>query len=128
MSDIKSAHRQAINWEKMPRETVRPGVERAGFRGDNALLVMNWLSPGMEVRPHAHPFDQIAYVVKGRMLFTVGSEKIEVSAGEVIHIPRDVVHCGEVLGDEIVHNLDVFSPLREDYRHLTVYQEGSFDR
>ena len=28
---------------------VQSGVERAGFRGDNVLLVMNWLDPGMEV-------------------------------------------------------------------------------
>jgi hypothetical protein len=32
------------------------------------------------------------------------------------------------VGEEIVYNLDVFSPLREDYKHLTVYQDTGFDR
>ena len=27
---------------------------------------MNWLQPGMEVRPHSHPFEQVVYVVRGK--------------------------------------------------------------
>ena len=39
---------RAYNWDTLPKEVVRPGVSRSGFRGDNVLLVMNWLEPGME--------------------------------------------------------------------------------
>ena len=53
-------------WEKLPKEVVRPGVSRTAFRGDNALMVMNWLEPGMEKKPHSHPFEQLAYVVLGK--------------------------------------------------------------
>jgi quercetin dioxygenase-like cupin family protein len=101
-------------------------VSRAGFRGDNVLMVMNWLEPGMEVRPHSHPFEQVACVVKGRMRFHVGDEVIECGPGSVLRIPPDVVHCGEVVGDEVVMNLDVFSPIRDDYRHLVAHQAGEF--
>jgi len=55
-------------WQSMPREEVRPGVSRCAFRGDQVLLVMNWLEPGMEVRPHSHPFEQVVYVVEGQIL------------------------------------------------------------
>ena len=113
-------------WEDLPREVVRPGVSRAAFRGDNALMVMNWLEPGMEVRPHSHPFDQCAFVLKGRMRFTVEDEVVEVGEGEMLRIPADAVHCGEPIGEETVLNLDVFSPVREDYRHLVAYQDGDF--
>ena len=42
-------------------------------------------------------------------------------------IPPDVEHCGEPLGVEPVMNLDVFSPIREDYLHLVEYQQAEFE-
>ena len=113
-------------WSELPREAVRPGVSRSAFRGDNALMVMNWLEPGMEVRPHSHPFEQLAYILAGRVRFTIGDDVVEVGAGEVVRIPPDVVHCGEPIGEETAVNLDVFAPVRDDYRHLTAYQEADF--
>lgn len=118
---------QAFRWEDLPREHVRPGVSRAGFRGNDAMMVMNWLEPGMEVRPHSHPEEQLVMVVKGRMRFYIGDETVDVEEGGIVRIPPNVVHCGEVLGDEIVWNLDVFSPLRQDYLHLVTYQKDAFE-
>ena len=113
-------------WDKLPKEVVRAGVERAGFRGDDVLMVMNWLTPGMETNPHSHPFEQLAYIVSGRMKFVIGDETFEAGPGSVIRIPPDVEHYGEPIGDEPVLNLDVFSPIREDYRHLVDYQLPDF--
>jgi quercetin dioxygenase-like cupin family protein len=115
------------NWNDLPREVVRKGVERAGLRGDNALLVMNWLEPGMDVNPHSHPFEQIVFIVSGRVIFHIGDEDMEAGPGSVIRIPPDVVHYAEPIGDEPALNLDVFAPIREDYRHLVSYQEPDFD-
>jgi len=114
-------------WTELPREEVRKGVSRTAFRGDNALMVMNWLEPGMEVKPHSHPFEQLAYILAGRVRFTIGDDVVEVGPGQVVRIPPDVVHCGEPVGEEVAVNLDVFAPVRDDYRHLTAYQEGDFD-
>lgn len=121
-----SGRTNVYTWEKLPRETVRDGVTRSAFRGDNALMVMNWLEPGMEVRPHSHPFEQLAYILAGRVKFTIGDDVVEVGPGQVVRIPPDVVHCGEPIGDEVAVNLDVFAPVRDDYRHLTAYQEADF--
>ena len=57
-------------WDELPKETVRAGVKRAGFRGDNALLVMNWLEPGMETNPHSHPFEQTSTSCRAGCGFT----------------------------------------------------------
>ncbi|MBZ8132427.1 cupin domain-containing protein [Afifella sp. IM 167] len=113
-------------WSELPREEVRKGVSRTAFRGDNALMVMNWLEPGMEVKPHSHPFEQLAYILAGRVRFTIGDDVVEVGPGQVVRIPPDIVHCGEPVGEEVAVNLDVFAPVRDDYRHLTAYQEGDF--
>jgi len=114
-------------WDQLPKEVVRAGVERCGFRGDDVLLVMNWLTPGMDVKPHSHPFEQIAYIVQGRMKFVVGDDVFDAGPGSVIRIPANVTHCGEPIGDETVLNLDVFNPIREDYRHLVEYQQADFE-
>ena len=115
------------NWNELAREAVRPGVSRAAFRDEDVLMVMNWLEPGMDVRPHSHPFEQLAYVIKGRMRFVIGGEECVVEEGGLVRIPPDVEHCGEPLGNETVMNLDVFSPIREDYLHLVDYQQAEFE-
>ena len=115
------------NWDSLDREIVRKGVERAGFRGDDVLMVMNWLEPGMDLNPHSHPFEQVVYIVQGRVIFYVGDESIEAGPGSLIRIPPDVVHYGEPVGDEPAMNLDIFAPIREDYRHLVDYQQSDFD-
>ncbi|UYV39357.1 cupin domain-containing protein [Rhodobacteraceae bacterium D3-12] len=114
-------------WTELPKEQVREGVSRTAFRGDGAIMVMNWLEPGMEKKPHSHPFEQLAYILEGRVRFEIGDEIVEVGAGEVVRIPPDVVHCGEALGGEVAVNLDIFAPARADYLHLTEYQDGDFD-
>lgn len=118
---------QTVNWDELEREHVRPGVSRAGFRGEDVLMVMNWLEPGMEVNPHSHACEQVVYVVKGRMRFVVDDEEIELGPGGLIRIPPNAKHYGEPIGDETVLNLDVFAPIRDDYRHLVDYQQAAFE-
>lgn len=114
---------KSYNWNELPRESPRHGIERVGFRGDNAMVVMNWLSPGMTPRPHSHPFEQIVLIVQGRVRFHVGDDVVECGPGTMMRLPPGVVHWAEPVGDEVCLNLDVFSPVRDDYRHLVVYQE-----
>ncbi len=43
-----------------------------------------------------------------------------------MRIPPDVMRYAEPIGDEVALNLDVFSPIRPDYRHLVTYQDAEF--
>lgn len=114
------------NWDSLPKEVVRKGVERSGFRGDDVLLVMNRLEPGMDTNPHSHPFEQVVYIVDGEVRFHIGDETFDAGPGSLIRIPPDVEHYAEPLGDKPALNLDVFAPIREDYRHLVEYQAADF--
>ncbi len=116
------------NWNALDRETVRTGVERVGFRGEDVICVLNWLHPGMEVRPHDHPFEQLIMILQGKVRFHVGDEVIEAGPGSMMRIPPNVCHYAEPVGDEVALNLDIFAPIRDDYRHLIEYQRGEFDR
>ncbi|MDF3883018.1 cupin domain-containing protein [Cupriavidus basilensis] len=123
---IEPAKTAMYNWNTLPRETVRKGVERVGFRGENVIMVMNWAEPGMEVRPHSHPFEQVAICVQGRMHYHVGDDVFEMTPGSMLRVPPHTLHYAEPLGDEVVLNLDVFSPIRDDYAHLVEYQAAEF--
>ncbi|MDT2079140.1 MAG: AraC family ligand binding domain-containing protein, partial [Planktomarina sp.] len=67
------------------------------------------------------------YIVQGTMRFYIGDDVVEGGPGSLIRIPPYVVHYGEPFGDEQVLNLDVFNPIRDDYRHLVDYQQAEFD-
>ena len=120
------AFRMPIKWDDLPNFPVREGISRAGFRGENVLLVMNWLQKPMEMKIHHHPFEQIAYIITGRMLWQVGEEQFEVGAGEILRVPPDVPHGGKPISDETVMNLDIFCPIREDYLEIVEHQKADF--
>ncbi|MEO8291299.1 MAG: cupin domain-containing protein [Gaiellaceae bacterium] len=109
---------KAVRWEEIPDEPVRPGIRRRGFGTKDVLLVLNHCEPGMDLRPHSHEFDQIAMITKGRAIYHIGEEANEVGPGSLLLIPAGVEHYIEPLGDEVVENIDVFAPAREDYMHL----------
>jgi quercetin dioxygenase-like cupin family protein len=108
----------AVRWEDIPDEEVRAGVRRRGFGTKDCLLVMNECAPGMDLRPHVHTFDQIAMVVSGRANYYVGDERSEMGPGSVLLIPAGREHYIEPVGEEVVRNIDVFAPCRDDLRHL----------
>lgn len=114
------------NWDSIPSEVVRKGVSRKGFQGENMLLVMNRLEPGFEPRPHSHPFEQVIYIVSGKMRLHVGDEVMECGPGSLVRIPPKIEHYGEAIGTEPCMNLDVFAPVRKDYEHLVEYQKPDF--
>lgn len=109
---------RAYTWNEIPDEAVRPGVRRRAFGTREVMLVLNHCEPGMDVRPHSHDFDQVALITKGRAIYHIGSEPNEVGPGSIMLIPAGVEHYIEPVGDEVVENLDVFAPARDDYMHL----------
>jgi len=119
MSGVK-----AYNWNELPRESPRRGIERVGFRGDNAMAVLNWIKPDLEPGPHSHPFEQLVFILQGRTRLHVGDQVFECGPGSMVHVPPNVVHWAEPVGDEVCLNLDVFAPVRQDYLHLVEYQRN----
>ena len=120
------AQGEALQLERPAARGRAQGVERCGFRGEDVLMVMNWLAPGWTSTPHSHPFEQLVCIVQGRARFHVGEETFEAGPGSLLRIPPGVEHWAEPLGDEPALNLDIFAPIREDYRHLVAYQEPDF--
>ena len=116
---------KAVSWDDIPPEPVRPGVRRRGFGTRDVLLVLNECEPGMDLRPHSHDFDQVALITKGRAVYHIGGEPNEVGPGSVMLIPAGVEHYIEPVGEEVVENIDVFAPARDDYLHLIEWMASS---
>jgi quercetin dioxygenase-like cupin family protein len=111
----------SVNWADIPDEAVRPGVRRRGFGTQDCLLVMNECTPGMDLRPHVHDFDQIAMILAGRANYYVDGEPSAMGPGSVLLIPAGKEHYIEPLGEQVVQNIDVFTPCRDDLRHLLTW-------
>ena len=59
---------------------------------------------------HSHHYEQTSVIIQGRMRLTVGDEVREVGPGDMWFVSSDVPHGGEILGDESVIFIDVYSP------------------
>ncbi|HEX4009152.1 MAG TPA: cupin domain-containing protein [Solirubrobacteraceae bacterium] len=100
---------------QLPVRQVRDGVSRQVFTGDGATLAWTTLEPGHAPRPHAHEYEQIVYIVSGRVRFTVGGDVAEMGPGDVLLVPPNVEHFAETIGDEPAVDLSVFTPRRDEY-------------
>ena len=103
-------------WSDVPLETVTPMLDRKLITGDRMMLAHVYLDPGCVVPKHSHENEQLTYILQGTLRFWLGddeSEQVDVSAGEVLHIPSWVPHKAEAL-DEVL-DVDIFCPPRADW-------------
>ncbi len=104
-----------VNWDGIEWTPVRGGLERKTFTGGGATLALHRIQPGHELLPHAHHYEQIVYMLKGTAIFHVAEEAARLGPGNLIVIPPNVVHYIEVVGEEEVLELGVFTPQRPEY-------------
>lgn len=58
-------------------------------------------------RLHVHPYDEIFIVRKGNALFTIGEEKIEAIAGDILLGPAKIPHKYHNIGPGILETTDI---------------------
>lgn len=56
---------------------------------------------------HVHPYDEIFIMRQGRALFTIGDEKIEAEAGDVLFGPANIPHKYTNLGPGPLESTDI---------------------
>ncbi len=61
---------------------------------------------------HKHESEQLSYILKGALRFTLKDREVLVNAGEVLVIPSNVEHAAEALEDTV--SIDVLSPILRD--------------
>ena len=101
--------------DECSRHTIFPGVNIRTASGEKMMLSVVDLAAHSVVEEHSHPHEQVGILLSGRVTFFIGDEQKALTAGDVWVIPGGVKHK-VVVGDEPAKALDVFMPIREDYR------------
>lgn len=103
------------NQSTLDIESFGDKVQRQYIAGKNEMLAFWTFQAGAVIPWHHHESEQITHVLKGELDFTVGiDEKIyHLKAGDVLIIPSNVPHTAKALTD--VYELDIFSPIRQDW-------------
>ena len=98
----------------MDEKEVVPGFHGKFVHGDNVTTAFWRVEAGAVLPEHAHPHEQVSAVTSGVLEMTMDGETRQLEAGTVAMIPANVKHSGKALTDCTI--LDVFYPVREDYR------------
>lgn len=85
------------------------------YAGEQLQLSLVDIPPGAVIERHAHANEQMGMVVEGRAVFCIGEEQRTLGPGDFYCIPSGVPHHVTAL-DEPVRALDVFYPIRDEYR------------
>ncbi len=78
------------------------------------MLNLLELAPGAHVPVHDHPHEQLGYVIEGVLLLEIDGVDHELHPGDAFRIDGGTPHSARSVGGCTV--LDVFQPVREDYR------------
>jgi quercetin dioxygenase-like cupin family protein len=94
---------------------LAPGAIARALFGERGMINLVELIPGAEVAPHSHPHEQLGLILRGSMTMVVGDESQECGPMDAFVMPGGVEHGGTA-GPEGATAIDVFMPVREDYR------------
>ncbi len=111
-------HATLYRWTEIPPEQLSPTLTRQFLSGEQCMMARIVLQRGCVVPRHAHPNEQIAFILSGSLRFTLGADEHSatvhiVNAGEVLVIPANLPHAAEALEDTV--DFDLFAPPREDW-------------
>ena len=77
--------------------------------------------PGVKVPRHYHTADTGAYLVSGRAAFDIEGERVEMSAGDYLYVPKNIVHAEETVGEETAFGIYA----RDEAGGETIYLDQS---
>ncbi len=94
-----------------------PGMKRQVLaHTDQLMLVRHYFEKDWVGARHSHPHHQLVYVVSGSIRVDIDGKSFDVHAGDSFVVDGNVEHQASALEPSEV--LDVFTPVREDYRDL----------
>ncbi|MEY2596628.1 MAG: hypothetical protein RI965_1900 [Bacteroidota bacterium] len=96
------------------KKELSPGIKGQYVHGENLTTGWVTIEKGSILGLHQHPHEQITIMLKGKMEMKIGHETVLLQEGMIQVIPSNVPHSA--LAHEDCTLIDVFNPVREDYR------------
>ena len=100
--------------QDIPVFEISKGFHARMFHTESMTLAYVSVDDGAMLPEHAHVHEQVLNLLEGRFELTVNGERHLLEAGDVFAIPSNAPHSGRAL--TACRILDVFQPVREDFR------------
>jgi len=94
---------------------LAPGVTGQPLFGEGAMVNLIEFEPGATVPLHSHPHEQLGLCLRGSQVLVIDGVEHPCGPMEGYVIPGGVEHSAHC-GPDGATVIDVFQPVREDYR------------
>ena len=103
-----------IDRDKFERRDLFPGFHGHFIHTEKMTLIHWKIDRGSLLPEHSHPHEQVVNMLSGRFELTIDGATRVLHEKMVAVIPSHAVHSGRAITDCRI--IDVFYPIREDYR------------
>jgi len=98
----------------IPVKELVPGIDGHYAHGSSMTFGYVEIKVGSDMPMHKHVHEQITYLIEGRMDMIMDGKTYPLTPGMYLVIPSDTLHAAIAHTDCKV--IDVFSPVREEYK------------
>jgi len=103
-----------VNLDAIAVREIFPGLRARIVHTERTSQSWVEIDAGATFPVHQHPHEQVVNLIAGTLELTVAGETHMLTPGSVFVIPPHVPHSGRAV--DACRVLDVFAPVREDYR------------
>lgn len=100
--------------EEFERRGMLPGTSVRFLHTERMTFAYWSFEAGATLPEHGHDHEQVTNVLEGQFELTIDGEARRIGPNEPAIIPPGAAHSGKAVTDCYI--LDVFCPVREDYR------------
>ncbi|MFM1794773.1 MAG: hypothetical protein RL642_1158 [Bacteroidota bacterium] len=103
-----------IHIDQVKKKKLIEGIIGQYVHGSSTTFGLVHIDEGSHLPLHHHPHEQVTFMLEGKLKMQIGDEEVILESGHVKVIPSNTPHAAVALTD--CKLIDVFSPVREDYR------------
>jgi quercetin dioxygenase-like cupin family protein len=103
-----------ISLTDIPPFVISKGFTAQMFHTESMTIAYVDVEAGAELPEHSHFHEQVSNMLEGEFEFMLDGKKMLLRPGDCLVIPSNVPHSGWAL--TACRILDVFQPVREDFR------------
>ncbi|MGN6394969.1 MAG: cupin domain-containing protein [Mucilaginibacter sp.] len=104
------------HFSDIPTKEIAPGYFSKLIHTETNTINFIDVTKGSPIPRHRHVHEQLSFVLEGEFELTVNEIPQRLTPGLFAVIPSNVWHSGVAITD--CRLIDIFSPVREDYRDL----------
>jgi quercetin dioxygenase-like cupin family protein len=101
------------NADVKKKDLFKGASRKVMARGGGMMLVEVHFDAGMVVEAHAHPHEQVSYLVSGRIVLSMDGRDETLVPGDSFYAGPNVPHGVRFIEDSVI--IDAFTPQREDF-------------